>query len=63
MSVADTVIIPLQDLLGLDATSRMNRPARTRGNWRWRIEKDALTPPILRRLKDLTITYGRGVPP
>lgn len=34
-------IIPMQDLLGLGAAARMNRPGIPRGNWRWRLPKDA----------------------
>ncbi len=35
-SVADTAIIPLQDVLGLGSEARMNLPARPSGNWQWR---------------------------
>jgi 4-alpha-glucanotransferase len=63
MSVADTAILPLQDLLGLDATARMNRPARVRGNWRWRFSADPLEASIGQRLRDLTVTYGRTSSP
>ncbi len=59
MSVADTAIIPLQDLLGLDDSARMNRPARKRGNWRWRIKPGALPPRTAERLRELTVTCGR----
>lgn len=59
MSVADTVIIPLQDLLGLDETGRMNRPARRRGNWRWRFASGDITARVAGRLREFTITYGR----
>lgn len=60
MSVADTAIIPLQDLLGLDEAGRMNRPASKRGNWRWRFQPGALNARIASRLRELTVTYGRG---
>jgi 4-alpha-glucanotransferase len=60
MSVADTAIIPLQDLLGLDETARMNRPARARGNWRWRFRPGALTTRTTDRLRELTVAYGRA---
>ncbi len=36
ISVAQTAILPLQDLLGLGSEARMNRPGSTQGNWRWR---------------------------
>jgi 4-alpha-glucanotransferase len=63
MSVAGTVIIPLQDLLGLDEAARMNRPARARGNWRWRFHSNALGAQTARRLRELTTTYGRALIP
>jgi 4-alpha-glucanotransferase len=58
-SVAATVIVPLQDVLGLGSEARMNLPGRPSGNWRWRYRSEALTPAIRRRLRDLTTTYGR----
>lgn len=36
-SRADSVIIPLQDYLGLGNEARMNLPATTEGNWRWKL--------------------------
>ncbi len=30
-------VIPMQDILGLGSTARMNRPGIPRGNWRWRM--------------------------
>ena len=36
-SVADTAIVPAQDLLGLGSEARMNRPGTIGGNWRWRL--------------------------
>jgi 4-alpha-glucanotransferase len=61
MSVADTAIIPLQDVLGLGAEARMNRPATANGNWAWRFTRDMLTGEIKTRLRDLTILYGRAL--
>jgi 4-alpha-glucanotransferase len=58
-SVADTVVVPAQDLLGLDNSARMNLPATTDGNWQWRLKKGDLTDEIAERLRDLTETYGR----
>ena len=37
-SVANTVIIPLQDLLELDGSHRMNIPGTTENNWRWQFQ-------------------------
>jgi 4-alpha-glucanotransferase len=59
MSVADTAIIPMQDVLGLGREARMNLPGTTEGNWRWRFVPDMLTEEIKARLKELTAIYGR----
>jgi 4-alpha-glucanotransferase len=59
MSVADAVIIPLPDILGLGGEARMNIPATTTGNWRWRFTFDMLTDEIKDRLRELTKLYGR----
>ena len=59
MSVADTVIFPLQDILGLGSESRMNRPGSDAGNWRWRLEKDQISPRVTENLGDMTEVYGR----
>lgn len=58
-SVADTVIIPLQDILGLDSHSRMNTPATTDGNWHWRLAEGSFTTDIINRLSGLADIYGR----
>jgi len=58
-SVADTAIVPLQDLLGLGTEARMNLPNSTSGNWSWRFRDGDLTEKHGARLKDLTETYGR----
>jgi 4-alpha-glucanotransferase len=59
MSVAKTVIIPLQDVLGLGEEARMNRPSVTNGNWKWRVLPEQLTPRIATVLAEMTLTYGR----
>ena len=43
-SVADTAIVPAQDLLGLGSEARMNRPGTVSGNWRWRLVPGQLSP-------------------
>jgi 4-alpha-glucanotransferase len=58
-SVADTAIVPVQDLLGLGSDSRMNRPGTLGGNWRWRLRPGQLTPEIAHRLGGLSQTYDR----
>jgi 4-alpha-glucanotransferase len=58
-SVADTALIPLQDVLGLGTEARMNQPATLSGNWRWRCRPGALDPQIAQRLRELTELYER----
>jgi 4-alpha-glucanotransferase len=59
-SVADTAIIPLQDLLGLGSEARMNLPASQQGNWQWRYEANELKERDSLRLKHLTELYARN---
>jgi 4-alpha-glucanotransferase len=60
MSVANVVIFPLQDILGLDGKARMNRPATDRGNWAWRFQPKQLTPSLGKKLRQMTEIYQRG---
>lgn len=60
MSVANMVIFPIQDILGLGEEARMNRPATTKGNWQWRLLPQQLTPSVARRLMEMTEIYGRA---
>ncbi len=41
-SPARLAMFPLQDLLGLDGSARMNRPGTVGGNWSWRFDRGAL---------------------
>jgi 4-alpha-glucanotransferase len=59
LSVADTAILPMQDVLGLDECGRMNRPGIGEGNWEWRLRADQLTPDLAARLRELTEISGR----
>jgi 4-alpha-glucanotransferase len=58
-SVADTAVIPLQDVLGLGSEARMNLPGTSRGNWRWRFQPGALSSELAKRLRELTKAYDR----
>ena len=58
-SVASTVLIPVQDILGLGSEARMNLPGRQSGNWRFRFSWDQLTPPVIARLRTMVDTYDR----
>jgi 4-alpha-glucanotransferase len=59
MSVADMVLLPMQDILGLGAEARMNTPSTTSGNWEWRMKSNCLTPELSGYLKNMTHVYGR----
>jgi 4-alpha-glucanotransferase len=58
-SVADSAIVPLQDVLGLGSEARMNRPSTLGGNWRWRVRDDALQPDLSARLRRMAHLYER----
>jgi 4-alpha-glucanotransferase len=58
-SVANTAIAPMQDLLGLGNSARMNLPASTSNNWSWQCKSGDFSDEIAERLKDLTEIYGR----
>ena len=58
-SVAQIAIIPMQDILGLDSTARMNKPGTTRGNWQWRLPDSVGWEKEGEKLRELVLTYGR----
>ena len=59
-SVSDLVIIPMQDVLGLDSAARMNRPGQPEGNWAWRFTDEQLEVSNGHaRLADLAAVYSR----
>jgi 4-alpha-glucanotransferase len=58
-SIAKTVIIPMQDVLGLGIKSRMNLPSTTKGNWTWRMKKRQLNKKHADKLHKLVQTFGR----
>jgi 4-alpha-glucanotransferase len=59
-SVADMIIIPMQDVLGLGEKARMNLPASTRGNWEWRLKSEQLSATLRKKLAEITAIDGRG---
>jgi 4-alpha-glucanotransferase len=59
-SVADTAIVPLQDVIGLGSEARMNLPGRPTGNWRWRFAAGDLRSEISDRLAELARLYDRA---
>lgn len=58
-SPARTIVLPMQDILGLDNRGRMNTPATPRGNWEWRMKPGAATARRARWLRALGETYER----
>jgi len=61
-SIADTCIVPVQDLLSLPTSARMNMPSRAAGNWTWRCLPNALTPEIAAKLAALAEVSDRDQP-
>jgi 4-alpha-glucanotransferase len=62
-SVANTAIVPVQDLLGLGSEARMNLPGTTSGNWSWRARSSDFSDAIADRLAHFTLLYGRTKKP
>lgn len=60
MSVADTVIIPMQDILGLGEGARMNLPGSLVGNWEWRLLPEQLDAVVFKDLASMTWISGRA---
>jgi 4-alpha-glucanotransferase len=58
-SPANTAVYPLQDVLGLGSTARMNVPGREEGNWSWRFQWNQLTPQVEQHLHRLTLEANR----
>ncbi|MDO4799234.1 MAG: 4-alpha-glucanotransferase [Bacillota bacterium] len=58
-SAASTAIAPLQDVLGLGAGARMNRPSTGQDNWKYRASAGDLTPELAATLYQITETFAR----
>jgi 4-alpha-glucanotransferase len=58
-SVANTAVAPLQDVLGLGSSARMNLPGTSSGNWRWRLKPGVLVKPLAARLREMNQMYDR----
>ena len=59
-SPARIAVIPMQDILKLDGSARMNTPGTVGGsNWRWRMEKGALTDELADKYRELNEFYER----
>jgi 4-alpha-glucanotransferase len=58
-SVAETAVVPVQDILNLGSDARMNRPGAKSDNWSWRMEPGALTDRDAARMRHLAEITGR----
>ncbi len=58
-SVANTVIIPMQDILGLGGEARMNFPGKLGGNWTWRFSWEQVDENIPKIYKEMCAMYDR----
>jgi 4-alpha-glucanotransferase len=58
-SVAQTAVVPVQDILELGSEARMNRPGDSESNWSWRMPPGALTDEHAERIKRLAEITGR----
>ncbi len=58
-SVANTVIFPMQDILGLSSEHRMNFPGHPAGNWEWRFSWAQVRPEHTLELAKISAKYER----
>jgi len=59
-SIADVVIVQMQDLLLLDNSARMNFPSTIGGNWQWRIKKSQYKEIKEEMLSDYAAVFARA---
>ena len=59
LSPAETVIVPMQDILGLGEEARMNRPGTAEGNWEWRLRREQMREQAMQEFSEVTGLYGR----
>ncbi len=60
MSVADTAILPFQDILNLGSEARMNIPGTASGNWQWRFSWEMLPRNLATSVRSRVERYGRA---
>ena len=59
-SAANTVVIPMQDILGLDNSARMYLPSSVgSANWSWRYDPALMQDWMMARLREFIHLYGR----
>ena len=58
-SIADTVIIPAQDILGYGSEFRMNTPGTIEKNWAWKLMDGSITEEMVQKLRRMGEIYDR----
>jgi len=58
-SVAQIAVLPIQDVLGLDESARMNTPSSGENNWAWRLTPGQVNAATERQLLEWTKMYNR----
>ena len=59
-SNARLAVVPMQDLLQLDGSARMNTPGTSEGNWRWCMRPGDLEKVDAAKLRELAVRTGRA---
>ena len=59
-SPANTVILQMQDLLGLGNEARINEPSTLGKNWTWRVKKECINDWLAELVAADTTTYFRA---
>ena len=52
-------VVPMQDYMGLDNKSRINKPSTVGTNWKWRLTDADLTEKLKNEIRSMTLLYGR----
>jgi 4-alpha-glucanotransferase len=60
-SVARLAILPLQDLLALDGSARMNTPGTVTGNWGWSFQWEEVPRELADHCRQMNTVYGRAL--
>ena len=58
-SIAKLAVVPMQDILGFGSDCRMNLPASTKGNWRWRLAERFMNRQVADELRSEAKFYAR----
>lgn len=58
-SIAKTAIMPIQDIINMDESSRINTPSTTENNWKWRLIPGDITLETEKKLLEWVKRYNR----